>query len=322
MATDFETIASEQFGIIANAHPLPGYSDSNARLEAEDGRSYTLKVSPAGTDPEVLDLQNRVLETLGTVRRLRVPEPIAALSGETIVGLADGSLARVLTWVPGEGFSAVGRPPAAAAAIGRTAGAIVTALANVEHPAADRGIEWDLRHAHDTITQHTPAVGDSRRRAILDEVSLRVDAVDMDELPQQVIHNDLNDDNVLLENGEVVGVIDVGDTGRSIRIGEAAIAATYAMLDQDDPVAVAVALLQGFAEVVAVTDEEAHTLIDLISARLATSVVMSAHHGAANPHHVVSEAAAWDLLERLEAADRSKMATDLATAAATNRRVS
>ena len=65
MATDFETIASEQFGIIANAHPLPGYSDSNARLEAEDGRSYTLKVSPAGTDPEVLDLQNRVLETLG-----------------------------------------------------------------------------------------------------------------------------------------------------------------------------------------------------------------------------------------------------------------
>lgn len=315
MATDFEAIASEQFGIIANAHPLPGYSDSNARLKAEDGRSYTLKVSPAGTDPEVLDLQNRVLETLGTVRRLRVPEPIAALSGEMVVGLADGSLARLLTWVPGRTFSAAGRPPSAVASIGRTAGEIVAALADMEHPAADRRTEWDLRRAGDVISQYTPAVGDRRRRTILDLVSQRIEAVDMDELPQQMIHNDLSDDNVLVENGEVVGVIDVGDTVRSIRIGEAAIAAAYAMLDQDDPVSVAVSLLHGFTEVVAVTDEEAHALMDLISARLATSVVMSAHHGAANPHHVVSEAAAWDLLERLAAADRSTMATELATAA-------
>lgn len=315
MATDFEAIASEQFGITASVHPLPGYSDSNARLVAADGRNYTLKVSPAGTDPEVLDLQSRVLEALGTVRRLRVPEPIEALSGETVVGLADGSLVRVLTWVPGRTFSAAGRPPSAAASIGRTAGEIVAALTDLEHPAADRGSEWDLRHAGDLITQFAHAVGDRRRRAILDEVALRIDAIDMDEFPQQVIHNDLNDDNVLVEDGEVVGVIDVGDTGRSIRIGEAAIAAAYAMLDQHDPVWVAVSLLQGFTKVVAVTEAEAYAVIDLVSARLATSVVMSAHHGSANPHRVVSEAAAWDLLERFAAADQSAIATELATAA-------
>ena len=103
-------------------------------------------------------------------------------------------------------------------------------------------LAWDVRRAAAVIGDLAPTVRDPQRRRILEDVAERIDRLPLDGLPTQVIHNDLNDDNVLLENDRVVGVIDVGDAIRSVRIAEAAIAATYAMLDQEDPVSVGAAV--------------------------------------------------------------------------------
>ena len=315
MAYDFEAIAAEHFGIRAGARPIPGEIDTNARLDATDGSVYVLRLSPPGTDVSVLDFQSKVLRALEQLPDVRVPHLVRSRSGEPVEELTDGRLARVFTWVPGTPLSSSPRPPETADSIGRAAGSIVEALADLDHPAADRELAWDVRRAAAVIGDLASAVRDPQRRRILEDVARRIDQSPLDGLPTQVIHNDLNDDNVLLENDRVVGVIDVGDTIRSVRIAEAAIAATYAMLDQEDPVSVGAAVVRGFAAVVPVTEEEASALLDLVMARLATSVAMSAARGDANPHHIVSETAAWDLLERLAATDHAAVSAEWTTAA-------
>ena len=61
-------------------------------------------------------------------------------------------------------------------------------------------------------------------------------------LPQAVIHNDINDYNLLLsshdENSDIQGVIDFGDMVKSYQINELAIACTYALLDTNNPISV------------------------------------------------------------------------------------
>ncbi len=134
-------------------------------------------------------------------------------------------------------------------------------------------------------------------------------------LPRQVIHGDLNDDNILLANNEVVGVIDAGDAMYSLRIAELAIAAAYMILDQDDPRLVAHDLVAGFSSIVDVTPKEAAVIWPLIKGRLALSVVMSASGPRDNPHRIKSENLVWDILERFPAGDADCMAEELSSAA-------
>ncbi|MCX0277885.1 phosphotransferase [Nocardia zapadnayensis] len=57
------------------------------------------------------------------------------------------------------------------------------------------------------------------------------------ELPHQVVHQDLNDSNILLSSGRVSGVIDFNDSATAPRLAELAIAAASAMIGQSDPAA-------------------------------------------------------------------------------------
>jgi 4-aminobutyrate aminotransferase-like enzyme/Ser/Thr protein kinase RdoA (MazF antagonist) len=320
MKSDPAAVAAEYFGIVASPSPLPGEIDENVRMDATDGARYVLRLSPPRTDRDILELQSEILAVLRGLEKVATPRPVPSLGGEEAVALPDGRIARMFTWVDGVPFGAAGRPPAAAESVGRTAGRIVALLGASEHPAPERDIEWDLRFATQTIARHVAAVEDAGRRRTLNAVAERIGLIDFGLLPLQLVHNDLNDENVLLEGDRVIGVIDVGDAMWTVRAGEAAIAATYAMLDQDDPVAVGCRVIRGFVAEAPLTAAEADVLLDLILARLATSVVMSAHRGSTNPHHTASEPLAWDLLERLVVADDALVAGDLAAAAGHGRR--
>jgi 4-aminobutyrate aminotransferase-like enzyme/Ser/Thr protein kinase RdoA (MazF antagonist) len=320
MKLDPAAVAAEYFGIAASTRPLPGEIDENLRLDVPDGSTYVLRLSPPRTDRDVLELQSEILSVLGRLDAVATPRPVPSLVGDEAVVLPDGRIARVFTWVEGVSFGAIGRPAGAAGSVGRTAGRIAALLATSEHPAPEREIEWDLRFASQTIRRHATAIEDSARRRMVLAVADQVDSIDFGDLPRQLVHNDLNDDNVLLDGEEVIGVIDVGDAMWSIRAGEAAIAATYVMLDQDDPVTAGGDVIRGFVAQVALNEAEAGVLLDLILARLATSVVMSAQRGSTNPHHTASEPLAWDLLERLTSADHDLVAGELATAAGHSRR--
>lgn len=107
---------------------------------------------------------------------------------------------------------------------------------------------------------------------------------------------------MLVDADAVIGLIDFGDAVHSATVGELAVASAYAMLDKDDPWAVARSLRHGFEEFRPLSVDERDALPHLIRTRLAISVSIAADQQRQNPNNPylgVSEAPAWRLLERI-----------------------
>jgi 4-aminobutyrate aminotransferase-like enzyme len=84
---------------------------------------------------------------------------------------------------------------------------------------------------------------------------------------------------------------------------EPAVAAAYALLGQDDPLAAAAAVVAGYHGALPLLEEEIALLFPLVGARLAVSVTSSAvraREAAADPYVTVSEAPVWEALEKLD----------------------
>jgi Ser/Thr protein kinase RdoA (MazF antagonist) len=117
-----------------------------------------------------------------------------------------------------------------------------------------------------------------------------------------VIHGDANDYNVVVRNGKVAGFLDFGDSVHSATVCDLAIAMTYAVLDQPDPISAAAIIASSYHRVLRLTPPEIDALYPLMVARLCMSVCHSAHNAIAksgDSYQLVSAAPAWALLERV-----------------------
>jgi Ser/Thr protein kinase RdoA (MazF antagonist) len=309
--TEHERIAADQFGVEGTSSPLPGYTDENAKIVDRNGGAVLLRVSPSDCDPEEIAFCQRVIAATADLE-VGTPAVVPTVGGDGWAILDDGRIAQMYTWVDGVSFSEVGCPAQLAGEIGAVAGSMVRCLQSVPAWPRPTGFQWEITDAGTVVRERMASIDDGRHRKLIGRVLDRYDRLDLSALPRQVIHNDLNSENLLVRNDAIVGVIDFGDVVESIRIAELAIACAYAMLDQNDPVSVAMDVIAGYRSVTEPTQEEGNVLLDLILARLATSVAMSASSGGANPHQMASESLAWDLLERLMAADLDPIAADLA----------
>ncbi len=95
-------------------------------------------------------------------------------------------------------------------------------------------------------------------------------------LPRQVIHNDFNPHNVLVDGdtGErVTGVIDFGDMVVGPRVQDLAVALAY-QIERGGGLDLADALLAGYAEHIAIGDDEAAILPAMVAARMAMTIVI------------------------------------------------
>ncbi|MGB5655849.1 MAG: aminotransferase class III-fold pyridoxal phosphate-dependent enzyme [Acidimicrobiia bacterium] len=312
---DHERLVADVFGITGKCSLLPGEIDENARVTGSDEQDYLLRISPPETNVAALRFRQSVLDAVARAGAgVATPAVVPTVTGGTWAALDDGLTAHLYSWVDGVAYSEAGRPPELAHEIGVVAGTIVNALAGLPAGPQPSGFLWDLSDAGTIITKRLGAIDDSRRRRLIERVLDRYEAIDLGALPRQVVHNDLNDENIVLRDGVISGVIDFGDAIETVRVAELAIACTYAMFDQDDPVGVASDVISGYRPLAPLTDAEAGALLDLILARLATSVTVSASRGDANQHHTISEDLAWDLLERLVAGDLDRIAEELSAA--------
>jgi len=310
--TDHERLAADVFGLHGSSTPLPGEIDDNAKIVGRDGRTVLLRLSPFGENVDELRFRQSVM---AAVSDLGTPTPsiIPTLDGDNWALLDDGRVAHMYSWVAGVPFSEAGRPSELAYEIGAVAGTIVETLSDLPGRHRMPGFLWDLADAARVVGDRVDTIGDRRLRNLVLRVMARYEDADFGALPRQVIHNDLNDENLLVADGSIAGVIDFGDAIETVRIAELAIACTYVMLDQDDPVSIAADTIAGYRSAMTFDEAEADVLVDLILTRLATSVVISVSRGDVNPHHMVTEALAWDLLERLLAGDVDGIAAELAT---------
>ena len=123
-------------------------------------------------------------------------------------------------------------------------------------------------------------VSDGPRRAqlarILDRFEARVAPV-LPGLRAQVIHGDLSLDNVLFgDDLRVSGIVDFGDMTHAPLVCDLAVAVADVLHGRDDAIEAAGAMIGGYVSVTPLEDEEAELLADLVAARLATEVTVTA----------------------------------------------
>jgi 4-aminobutyrate aminotransferase-like enzyme/Ser/Thr protein kinase RdoA (MazF antagonist)/murein DD-endopeptidase MepM/ murein hydrolase activator NlpD len=301
------------------AEPLPSDRDQNFLLTAkESGRRYVLKLAHAGEDPGIIDFQNRILEHLGRAG-FPISKVLFSMDGREVVearGEGDVTyLTRLLTWLPGEVLAGVNpQLPPLLRSLGAFLGSMDRALEDFSHPAQDRELKWDLKHGERVVRGHLAHVEDPVRRQLLEAMAEGFSELLRPLLPglrTSVIHGDANDHNVLVGEGaawmdpwdrRVTGLVDFGDAVRSYTVGEAAIAAAYAMLGRDDPLTTASHVVAGYHRALPLREEEMAALYPLMGLRLCTSAAISAHQKKLEPDNrylTISEAPAWALLERL-----------------------
>jgi 4-aminobutyrate aminotransferase-like enzyme/Ser/Thr protein kinase RdoA (MazF antagonist) len=292
---DAERVAREAFGVTATASPLPGELDRNFRLDGEDGARFVLKLHSPAADRDALALQDAVLA------HLAADAGAPRLLGSATVDVGGQErVARLLSWLDGRPWAEVEPTAGLLEQLGALVARTDRALAGFEHPAMRRPLRWNLL----TVPRELAELVHGRRRELVDEVLARTPS--LDGLPQQVIHNDANELNVLVSDGAVSGLIDFGDTVWSARVCGLAVAGAYAMQGLDDPVRAVAPLVGGYHTVAPLRADELAVLYELMRTRLAVSVCMAAWQHANDPGNdylLISQERVVALLERLRGED-------------------
>ena len=308
-------LARDLYGIAAVAKPLPGEYDDNFHLIAADGREFVLKVMHPARESAFIDLQCQALKHLvENAKQLHLPRVSHTRTGDlyTEITAADGTIRLVwmLTFVTGTVLAKV-RPHSddLLENLGHFLGEMDSTLQDFRHPAAQRDLKWDLSAAG-WIRDHLKGIEDNSRRALVEKFLTLYDAEitpALSHLRRSVIYGDANDYNVLVSHPErpprkIVSVVDFGDMHFGLTVSEVAIASAYAILGKKNVLRAAARVVAGYHQAFPLQEREIAILYVLIGTRLAVSVTNSANRKSVksgDPYVTVSEAPAWEALERV-----------------------
>lgn len=276
-------LASTHYGIEAGARLLVSERDQNFRLDATDGQRFTLKISNHAEQLEVVDFQNCALQHAEQYdHSLPLPRVIPNIQGDTICQVKKGDesyFVRVLSWLDGVVLGDHNVDSDLSHRLGVLLGRIGLAFKDFDHPGSNPPSLWDMKRASGlrSLLGH---IEDHQLKQLVEKTLDRFDQhvkPRLDTLRTQVIHNDLNLDNVLMDKqdpDQISGVIDFGDIVKSPLIIDLAIAAAYQLSDGEDPLSGALPMIAGYNAVCPLQDEEVQLLTDLIRTRLITSLLI------------------------------------------------
>jgi 4-aminobutyrate aminotransferase-like enzyme/Ser/Thr protein kinase RdoA (MazF antagonist) len=306
-----------QYGIDAGVSELRSERDRNFLAEA-DGRRLVIKVSNTGDDSNQIAMECAAMEHVATVDPdLPIPRLVSSVTGGpvTTVRAADGRthLVRVITALPGEVADLTALPGWFAAEFGSITARMTRALQGFGHPAAYRRLDWDPRHVTD-LRPYADELPDVRRRAPMHRLLDRFAGLEAASrtLPASTLHGDVTLSNLLLRDGGITGVIDFGDLHHTARVAELAISLTSLLRESDDLWADAGRFLDGYQRVLALEPAEVGLIGELVLARSAASVLISAWRAPLYPdneEYLTSlVAGSWRILDQLTEVDRTELA--------------
>jgi Ser/Thr protein kinase RdoA (MazF antagonist) len=279
--TPFEVqqVLRHRYGLTVEAQKrLGGEVDQNVWVQADDGRQFLFKASIGDVD-DTLQWQQTVLSHLErSAPDIPVPRVIPSPSGEGMFSLKIGGrriVVRLLSWLPGSMLADLDDVPLRLLTqLGTVAAQLTLSLAQLSAtPVVSH--HWDIRRSRTAVDDALPFVNDSADRQCVTQLMSEFDLVlpRLETLPMGVVHQDLNDFNVLARPGAdgrmvISGVLDVNDSLYTVRIAELAIAVAYALLRQEHPLEAAAAVVAGFHETAPLTEEEISVIFPLAAARL------------------------------------------------------
>lgn len=318
-ADEAAEITEKIYGLKVLAQPLPGEYDDNFQVSTIDGRVFVLKAMHPAREESFVDMQCQALRHLAEkAPQLELPRVSPTKEGRLFAycDASDGMrrIVWLLGYVQGTVFAA-GKPHTLEllASFGKLMGEIDSALLDFSHPATKRELKWDSSQAL-WAREYLGFIKDQSRRQLAAEFLNLYEREALPKFPylrRSVIYGDANDYNALVtevsgQSPRVSSVIDFGDTHFGLTVAEPAVAAAYAILGQPDPVAAAAALVGGYHRVLHLTEDEIAAFFPLMAARLAVSVINSAHRQSLvpdDPYVTLTEGPAWKALERLATID-------------------
>jgi 4-aminobutyrate aminotransferase-like enzyme/Ser/Thr protein kinase RdoA (MazF antagonist) len=312
-AGEAASIAAEMFGVEGTAVDLGSERDQTFLID-DGGDGAVLKISNAGEDPAVLDLEH---EAVAHIARVDPDLPVARPLGERTT-FGDHHV-RLFERRHGR----AGGPELddrAVFAYAATHARLNLALRSFFHPAAGRELLWDVAHTS-KLRPLLDAIDATHRRGLAERVIDRFDERVTPRWPQlraHVVHGDLNLDNVLLdERDRIVGIVDFGDCSHTAQVADFAVALASLVRGRpaDDVFRVARIAIDGYASRVPFEPVELEVLGDLVAARLATIVAISSWRVRRYPENAAYIQAwdddSWALLELFDELGPDAVAAEL-----------
>jgi 4-aminobutyrate aminotransferase-like enzyme/Ser/Thr protein kinase RdoA (MazF antagonist) len=307
-ADEVAAIATELFDVRGDVVDLG--SERDQTFLVGDG---VLKISNTGEDPAILDLEAKALAHIARV------DPELPIARQKDSGTSGGHLIRLFDRMPGR--SAVrDLEDDALFAFGATDARLTLALRGFFHPAAGRDLLWNPGQAA-RLRPLVSMIPDRDGRKIVERVLDRFEDRVLPRwpfLPAQVVHGDFTLDNVLVdERGSVSGITDFGDLGFATRAGDLAIALSSLLRvgSADELFRLARIVIDGYSSRIQLEDDELDLLGDLLAARLAALVTISAWRVERYPENAEYITAwddeTWALLEQLDAMGWDAVAREL-----------
>ncbi len=316
-------ILRHDYGVEGTISRLPGENE-NYLVTEPSGRRFVYKFADPERTSDLIDLEHRAVDAIvASGLDLGLPRIVPTRQGdiESTDSRPDGTelRGRLVEFVDGTAWVESGSPSVEQRRdLGRRIAEVALALAGFDHPAAHRTHRWDLT-AVDHLRSNISRVSDERRRQTLHRAfRLYVAGAQLflDDLPQSIIHGDWNDENTLISEGKVVALLDFGDCLYNPTICELAIAVTYAIMDETDPLAAGADIVAGFHEIRPLSAEELEVLFPLICGRLAASLSTAAERRQIDPDRAAwfaHEERAWQAIERMLKIDPVEAARRLAS---------
>jgi 4-aminobutyrate aminotransferase-like enzyme/Ser/Thr protein kinase RdoA (MazF antagonist) len=305
-------VLRKSFGIEGSLTPLDGERDQNFRVDADAGGRYLLKISNPADDRPVVEMQSAALRHIEMVDPgLPVMRALPTVDGApwAEVSGADGGvyLVRLFSFLPGRLISASALTTQAIWSLGQVTARLGRALRGFFHPAADYEIKWDISRMprlRPLLTHLADGPRRTQAERVLDRFEARA-ALVLPGLRAQVIHGDMSMYNVLFgDDLQVSGIVDFGDMTHAPLICDLAVAIADMLHGRADAIEAADAMIGGYVSVTPLEEDEADLLADLVAARLATEVVVTAWRSERYPDNAAyaesSEPAARAFLDAIE----------------------
>lgn len=282
---EVRALFADAFGVEIDVHALGSQQDQNFRVFRR-GESLPLGVlklsNPVFSEAEI-DMQDAAAALVaGRSPHVRIPRLVEGPRGAMSAwwDSSEGRIhARVIENIAGSTLTGSRYlSPAVVEGLGALAGAVSLSLADFEHPASGRVLQWDLRHAERVIDTLLPLEPDDGVREVVQRAADAARAAlapVADALPVQAGHFDVTDDNVLRAPGATVpdAVIDFGDVCASWRVGEIAVTVSSVLHHDGATPESALPAIRAFDRVRDLTDDEITALWPLVALRGAVLVL-------------------------------------------------
>lgn len=188
---------------------------------------------------------------------------------------------RLFKWVHGDTMFDVGSSCTLLVSTGHALAIVTKVLVKFDHSSFHRTFAWDLRN-FSAVKGFVDFIDDADVKALVIRTLAHFDehiVPASGEFRQSVILGDCNDANVIVNDGSVSGLIDVGDAAWTWTVNDVAVCMAYGILSswgKGHPREALIAVAAGYCSIFPLRPVEASHLLGLVRCRLAMSITYGA----------------------------------------------